>query len=299
MGNNYYDGYDAGHDDSRYKHPVHESIAELIEERDRYKAGNVRMADELATIAERLGCEASYAEVMKRLAYHADLNRSYHEANNGLMDSFGMVATELSCQQDRTSMVEAISDLKSAKAAAEEKVASLTRANERATEAIKALQQEVIDAMAGSTHEDEDEAIPKVTEVAEGLQNMCVLLARGIKDPGAARNYVEMQFSWDEGVMAQLPFRKVAVAFFRDGGLSPHQRAEEQAEIARATLDQLLITKKQLEGAWQTIERIKARREPLEVVYRAAKDVRATGYVTGPNAVAFIAAVDRAIEELK
>lgn len=77
------------------------------------------------------------------------------------------------------------------------------------------------------------EYFDKHDQVGTWLKDMITMLAMHVEDPGAAKNYVEFTMNWDEGVLAKLPFRQVAVIFYRDGGKSPHTMLKD----ARAELD--------------------------------------------------------------
>lgn len=74
-----------------------------------------------------------------------------------------------------------------------------------------------------------EELLPQATLGAaqEGLGSMISMLARDVRDPGAAKNCVEMRFAWDEGALPQMPFRKAALLFYRDGGKSPLELVTE------------------------------------------------------------------------
>jgi hypothetical protein len=66
--------------------------------------------------------------------------------------------------------------------------------------------------------------------VAGALQSMMTMLAVEVTDPGAAKNYVELTMQWDKEIAARLPFSRVAVTFFREGGKSPDTQRREAVE---------------------------------------------------------------------
>ena len=70
----------------------------------------------------------------------------------------------------------------------------------------------------------------KVAKEADGyrsFQDLLAMLAMGAKDPGAAANHVAVRFSWDEGILPGMPFRKVEAIFFRPGGKSPSELLQD------------------------------------------------------------------------
>lgn len=76
------------------------------------------------------------------------------------------------------------------------------------------------------------------------IRGAMLMLAQSVDgETTKAKNYVEMTFAWDNGIATQLPFRRAALTFFREGGLSPHQRAElacSEALDAKSNLDNAL-----------------------------------------------------------
>lgn len=62
--------------------------------------------------------------------------------------------------------------------------------------------------------------------MGELITSILTMLAQSISDEETkAKNYVEATMEWHKGMMAELPFTRVAVTFFRKDGLSPHERA--------------------------------------------------------------------------
>jgi hypothetical protein len=76
----------------------------------------------------------------------------------------------------------------------------------------------------------------EAVELTKTFEGMIALLARDARAADAARNYVELRMDWDPGLNPKLPFHRVAITFYRDGGLSPHERAEKVVQDMRDLL---------------------------------------------------------------
>lgn len=242
----------------KYPHPAHDAIDELIEERDRLSKSNETLVRELGEIARKLGCSASYKDVMSSIDNGRRQQQEAVESDRMTWESVKKIATILSCNADYPSIVDAIAKLASAKNAAEQdrdashrrevvwsrENAGLRAALEDAREAMQAAEDE-----ARLLGEEIDRIAPDaaVGAAQQGLATMLAALAKDIKDPGAARNFAEMTFSWDEGILPQMPFRRAAVIFYREGGKSPAELLIEERDRADLTEAQLTEVTAQLE----------------------------------------------------
>lgn len=195
---------DSSHEDTkpRHAHAAHDAIDDLVDDLAKMRESRDTLVRELTTIADRLGVDPSFKLVTEKI-----------DALLQAEDAGRETASELANIKHATNYtfdeyMREIAGLRGRLLAAEEREAELKAEIERL----------LPDATVGAAE--------------GGLSSALTMLARDMRDPGAAKNYVELQFSWDDGILPQLPFRRATVTFYRDGGMSPHQRAE--AEIAEA-----------------------------------------------------------------
>jgi hypothetical protein len=62
------------------------------------------------------------------------------------------------------------------------------------------------------------------------FEGVLQILRMNAHEPGAAKNYVQMQMHWDEAIAPELPFRHMAVLLFRDGAKSPAELVQGAIE---------------------------------------------------------------------
>lgn len=71
-----------------------------------------------------------------------------------------------------------------------------------------------------------DPGKPTQEQMGNLIADAITMLNASIDDENTkARNYVELNMDWPNGAIKGLPFSRVSLTFYRDGGLSPHQRA--------------------------------------------------------------------------
>lgn len=86
-----------------------------------------------------------------------------------------------------------------------------------------------------SEETNEPQKMPTAQEFGDLLRDTIAILAIGVQNGSPIKNYLEMRLEWDEGILPDIPFRKVALTFYRDGGISPHQaRVNAEREIDNA-----------------------------------------------------------------
>lgn len=237
------------HDDvPRRNHPALNALDELLDERDKAFKQNETLVRNLCEISDKLGVEPDYAKVMERIEL---LLEGHYKAHRDLV----AIAGRLDVPTNTDKILERIQVHENAHLASNREVGALRQQFEVEKDALRKevlllrvaeqdlenqldrlnSQYELLEDRYAETCDArgkllQERAINTKVDVgaAQGaLESMLCLLAMSVADPGAAKNYVEMTFGWDEGALPQIPFRKVAVVFYREGGKSPHALAEE------------------------------------------------------------------------
>lgn len=83
-------------------------------------------------------------------------------------------------------------------------------------------------------------------------------------DPGAAKNYVEISFKWDEALAPELPFKHVSVVFRRPGAKSPGELVKEALEARDAACD---LVEDLLQGSFVSREELERLRTTPDANY--------------------------------
>lgn len=184
---------------------IKEDLEELIDERDALLYTRNSAVKELVAIADALGVEPKYAVVMPTIAALKDCAREAHDL------------------QSRVAAMQSVVD--DYKANFEQVCIEADEARAEADELSAKLAEIAHDATVGA---------------AQGsLGTVLTMLARGV-DASTAKNYAEMRFNWDAGILPQLPFRTATVTFIRDGGKTPGDLVKElkrELDLLRPVLE--------------------------------------------------------------
>lgn len=213
--------------------PTYAAVIERIQllVKDHYAFGR-----SIVEVAQRLGVEVDHTKIMERLAAQEATYLGAQRENAALRQQHA---------EEKTALQREVQLLRAREKELESTVARLNDENERwygqhelaydsydqlnsRYELLEDRYAEVVE----KRHELQtqlEQLTPKVklNATAGALESMLNMLAMSVSDPGAAKNYVEFGFHWDEGAFPQVPFRRATVTFLRDGGLTPHERAEQ------------------------------------------------------------------------
>lgn len=244
------------------ENPALSAVQNLIRERDEanHLAHNAKQAEsklvgELARIADQLKCQPAFEAVIAKLVEA----RTYISENEALRTTLAELEERIeTCDSEhRPNDPEVAEHLRQLNKQLRERIAADNRTVITAGEYLQE-RDEIMEAISETlppgtpcTGEAIRQGLAEYREAATlgsaqgAIGSMIAMIAKGIEDPGAAKNFVSLGFSWDAGILPTMPFRKAEVVFYRDGGKSPAQvaseavsRAQTAEEVARCAREE-------------------------------------------------------------
>ena len=221
-------------------HPIHQSLDRLIEERN--------------------DARADYDRVVK--------------GNAALVTNLSKIAEQLKCPASYDEVIAKLVDVR--RVMSENEALRVTLAEVETSLEEKRAEDSLRDCI--DEQQDTVRTLERKSQIenAEGwFGSEISTLGASLTNPLGAKNFVEVKMDWSDGVLPNMPFRKVALHFYREGGKSPGDVAKDAIDARKAVENELVVAHTMLGMIWELRgQRIEYTANPAHAVaQRASQDV--------------------------